>query len=68
MHQTSPKIKQLALKMPQELFRQLEKEAEAHKMNVSEYIRHILNEEMMNVELTEEDYEIIAKRIQAASK
>ncbi len=62
-HQLSPRIKMLGVKLPQELFRQLEKEADFHKMPVSTYARFLLNEAMIDTELTEEDYEIIKKRI-----
>lgn len=62
-HQTSLKIKILGVKVPQELYRQLEKEAEFHKMPISTYVRFLLNEAMIDVELTEEDYEIIKNRI-----
>ena len=66
-HQLSPHVKQLAVKLPQELYRQLEKEADERKMSITQYIRWVLSEETLNTELTKEDYEIIRARIKAAT-
>lgn len=35
----------LCVKLTQSLYREIEKEAAAHKMNVSEYVRHLIVEE-----------------------
>lgn len=67
-HQENPNIKMLGVKLTQTLYRAIEKEAEAHKMKVSEYVRHLIVEETVNMTLTEEDYEIIKRRIEAAAR
>jgi hypothetical protein len=67
-HQENPKIKMLGVKLTQELYRAIEKEAEEHKMKVSEYVRHLIVEETINTTLTEEDYELINSRIEAAAR
>lgn len=54
-HQETPEIKMLGVKLTQSLYRAIEKEATAHKMNVSEYVRHLIVEETINTTLTEED-------------
>ena len=67
-HQETPEIKMLGVKLTQSLYRAIEKEAAAHKMNVSEYVRHLIVEETINTTLTEEDRAIIASRIEAAAR
>ena len=67
-HQQSPKIRQLAVKLTQEAYRQLEKEAKYHRLSVAEYARFLVNEATLNTELTEEDYEIIRSRIEIATR
>ena len=67
-HQETPEIKMLGVKLTQSLYRAIEKEAAAHKMNVSEYVRHLIVEETINTTLTEEDYAIIKSRIEAAAR
>ena len=67
-HQQSPKIRQLAVKLTQETYRQLEKEAKYHRFSVAEYARFLVNEATLNTELTEEDYEVIRHRIEAATR
>ena len=67
-HQETPEIKMLGVKLTQSLYRAIEKEATEHKMNVSEYVRHLIVEETINTTLTEEDYAIIASRIEAAAR
>lgn len=67
-HQETPDIKMLGVKLPQTLYRAIEKEAQSHKMKVSEYVRHMIVEETVNTTLTEEDHEIIRQRIEAAAR
>lgn len=67
-HQENPNIKMLGVKLTQTLYRTVEKEAEAHKMKVSEYVRHLIVEETVHTTLTEEDYELIRSRIEAAAR
>ena len=64
-HQRSPEIKQLVIKLTQKLYRQLEKEAQARRMNISEYVRFLLGEATLKTPLTKEDYGIIANRIKS---
>ena len=66
-HQLSPKIKQIVVKLPQEHYRQLEKEAVERKMTITQYVRWVLAEHTLNTELTQEDYEIISARIKRAA-
>ena len=67
-HQQSPKIRQLAVKLTQEAYRQLEKEATYHRLSVAEYARFLVNEATLNTELTEEDYAIIRRRIEISTQ
>jgi len=66
-HQLSPKIKQIVVKLTQEHYRQLEKEAAERKMTITQYIRWVLAEETLDTKLTREDYEIIKARIKSAA-
>ena len=67
-HQENPEIKQFGLRIPHTLYRAIEKEAAAHQMNVCEYVRFLIMEDTINTKLTEEDYEIIRSRIEAAAR
>jgi len=67
-HQQNKKIRQLAVKLTQEAYRQLEKEAKYHRLSVAEYARFLINEATLNTELSEEDYEIIRRRIESATQ
>ncbi len=67
-HQDSPTVKMLGVKLTQALYRSIEKEAEAHQMKVSAYVRHLIVEETVNTTLTEEDYAIINSRIEDAAR
>ncbi len=67
-HQENPSVKMLGVKLTQRLYRAIEKEAEEHKMTVSEYVRHLIVEETVNTTLTEEDNAIINARIEAATR
>ena len=67
-HQENPAVKMLGVKLTQRLYRAIEKEAEEHKMKVSEYVRHLIVEETVNTTLTEEDKANINSRIEAAAR
>ena len=67
-HQLSPKIKQIVIKLTQEHYRQLEKEAAERKMTITQYVRWLLTEETFDTQLTREDYEIIKARIKSAAQ
>lgn len=67
-HQENPNVKMLGVKLTQALYRSIEKEAEAHGMKVSEYVRHLIVEETVNTTLTEEDYALINSRIEDAAR
>jgi len=67
-HQQSPRIRQLAVKLTQGTYRQLEKEAKFHRFTISEYVRFLINEATLNTTLTKEDNEIIHSRIEAATR
>lgn len=63
MHQDSPNIKIVGVKMTQELFRKTEKRVEERGMSdVSQLIRFLVTEETINVPLTDEDRELIESR------
>lgn len=66
-HQLSPKIKQIVIKLTQEHYRQLEKEAAERKMTITQYIRWVLAEETLDTQLTQEDYELIKARIKSTA-
>lgn len=57
MNQESGRIKQLKLRVPMELYVQLEKDAAVHNEPPSTRARHILLDSLMNVELTAADIE-----------
>lgn len=63
MHQDSPNIKIVGVKMTQELFRKVEKRvAERQMADVSQLVRFLVTEDTMNVVLTAEDKAVIASR------
>jgi len=66
-HQLSPRVKQIVVKLTQELYRLLEKEASRRQMSVTQYVRFVLGEATLNIELTEKDYEVVNDRIKAAA-
>ncbi len=57
---------QTVIKLSHEVWRRIEKDALAHSMNPTEFMRWVLTEHVHNVPLTEEDYEIIHQRIKEA--
>lgn len=66
MHQDSPNIRIVGVKMTQELFRKTEKRvAERGMSDVSQLIRFLVMEETINVPLTDEDRELIEARRKA---
>lgn len=56
----------LSVQIPRELYYQLKREAREHKLDLAVYIRMILSEAVIDVELTEEDYLKIAEEIRHA--
>ena len=63
MHQDSPNIKIVGVKMTQELFRKVEKRVKERQMaDVSQLVRFLVTEDTMNVVLTAEDKAVIASR------
>jgi Arc/MetJ-type ribon-helix-helix transcriptional regulator len=63
MHQDSPNIKIVGVKMTQELYRKVEKRvAERQMKDVSQLVRFLVMEDLINVALTAEDKAIIAAR------
>lgn len=63
MHQDSPNIRIIGVKLTQELFRKTEKRVEERKMkDVSQLVRFLITEETLNTPLTEEDKRIIEER------
>lgn len=57
---------QTVVKLSHELWRKIEKDAEAHGMNPTVYLRWVITEHVQGVPLTEADYEIIHERIKLA--
>lgn len=57
---------QIAVKFHHKTWRQIEKEAEEHKMTPGQYIRFVVSEEVANTPLTAEDAQLIADRIKEA--
>ena len=62
-HQENGRIKQLRLRMPMELYWQLIKDAEAHNLPPATWARHILCDALMDVQLTQQDYQKIEQAI-----
>jgi hypothetical protein len=67
MHQESPNIKMIGVKVTQELYRLIEKRVADRRMkDVSQLARFVLQEEAMLTNLTDEDKKIIEERIRNA--
>ena len=65
-NQESGRIKQMKIRMPMELFRQLEIDAEQHHEECSTRARHILGDSLMHIDVsTPEEKEIIKKMVEA---
>ena len=66
MHQDSPNIRMVGVKMTQELYRKTEKRVRARRMkDVSQLIRFLVTEETVAEPLTADDLRIIKERIEA---
>lgn len=67
MHQESPNIKMIGVKVDQKLFRLIEKRVIERQMkDISQLARFVLTEEAMLTNLTDEDKKIIKERIESA--
>ncbi len=63
MHQDSPNIRMIGVKLTQELYRKTEKRVKERKMkDVSQLVRFLIMEETLNTPLTDEDKRIIEER------
>lgn len=63
-HQENPNIRFINVRCNQELYRKAELEAKSRKMaDVSAFIRHLITEATLNVELTRADHKLIEQRI-----
>lgn len=64
-HQENPNIRFVNVRCTQELYRKAELEAAARKMkDVSAFVRHLVTEATLDVQLTRADLDLIAERIQ----
>lgn len=64
-NQENGEVKQLKLRIPMELFVQLEKDAAAHNEPPATRARHILGDQLMNVPLTAADKKHIKDLVDA---
>ena len=64
-NQENGEVKQLKLRIPMELFVQLEKDAAAHNEAPATRARHILGDQLMNVPLTAKDHQRIKELVAA---
>ncbi len=63
-HQENPNIRFINIRCTQELYRKAELEAKSRKMaDVSAFVRFLLTEATLDVELTKSDRKIIEQRI-----
>lgn len=62
-NQENGAVKQMKLRIPMQLFVQLEKDAAAHNETASARARHILVDQLMNVPLTKADHEHLKELI-----
>ena len=53
--QENGEVKQMKLRIPMQLFVQLEKDAQAHNESPSTRARHILMDQLMNIPMTDAD-------------
>ena len=63
-HQENGRVKHIRLRVPMELYWQLKKDAEAHNEPPATRARHILCDALLDVELTQEDYDEIERAIE----
>ncbi len=66
--QHDTQMHQIAVKFHHKTWRQIEKEAEEHKMAPGQYIRFVVSEEVATVPLSAEDAQLIADRIKEAEE
>ncbi len=66
--QHDTQMHQIAVKFHHKTWRQIEKEAEEHKMTPGQYIRFVVSEEVATVPLSAEDAQLIADRIKEAEE
>ena len=64
-NQENGEVKQLKLRIPMELYVQLEKDAAAHNEPPSTRARHILGDQLMNVPLSAADKEHVKELVAA---
>ena len=62
-HQENGRVKHFKLRIPMELYWQLKKDAEYHRMQPATWARHLLCDALMDIVLTEADYADIEKAI-----
>lgn len=67
-HQENPKIRFLSIRCSQELYRKVERKADARKMDLSAFVRSLLVEATRDIELTQSDSRIIQNRISERSR
>ncbi len=68
MHQESPNIKQMKLRIPMQLFYQIEKDAKAHGTTTSEWARFQLAKAEAGIKLDSADFVAIAKLVAEAER
>ena len=68
MHQESPNIKQMKLRIPMQLFYQIEKDAKAHGTTTSEWASFQLAKAEAVIKLDSADFVAIAKLIAEAER
>lgn len=65
-NQESGNVKQMKVRLPMSLYRQLEKDAEEHHEETSTRARHILADALMDIDVsTPEERAIIKKMVEA---
>ncbi len=64
MHDVTKRI--LSIQVPRELYYQLKQEAKTHKLPLAVYVRMLLSEAVLDVELTEENQQKVIKEIKNA--
>lgn len=67
-NQESPHVFKMLIRIPRTLHKKLHKRAVERKMRFRDFILEIFIRETINIELTEEEYEEIAKAIREAEQ
>ena len=62
-NQENGEVKQMKLRIPMQLFVQLEKDAQVHNESPSTRARHILMDQLMNIPMTDADKERLKQLI-----